>query len=211
MKCHVKQMYITIKNERGVALITILILSLIGMLMVSSLIYMVQSGVWASGSKKHYQLALETAHGGLNVLAMDAVQAGIQGTNLSSLGNYGGLLTRATSDACFQQKLTLTTSAANWSSCNLKDLTTPASNPDLVLTFPFPAPQPNMLVSSKIVNTGRGNSSTSANVLETGGVVNNNSGTVTPQHIPYLYQMEVLSQSANNPRERAWLSAIYAY
>ncbi|MDD3553949.1 MAG: hypothetical protein PHC35_05455 [Deltaproteobacteria bacterium] len=42
-------------------------------------------------------------------------------------------------------------------------------------------------------------------------MVNNNSGTVTPQHIPYLYQTEVLSQSANNPRERAWLSAVYAY
>lgn len=199
------------QNERGVALITTLILALIGMLMVSSLIYMVQSGIWGSGSRKNYQLALDAAHGGLNILTKDAVQAGIQGAKLSELGNYGGLLTGVTSDDCFRQKLTQTTSAANWSSCNLADLTTPTSNPDAVFTLTFPAPQPNMLVNAKIVNTGRGNSSTSQNVLETGGVVSNNSGTVTPQHIPYLYQTEVLAQSAQNPRERAWLSAIYAY
>lgn len=199
------------RNEKGVALVTTLILALIGMLMVSSLIYMVQSGVWGSGSRKHYQLALDAAHGGLNILTRDAVQAGIQGSALSAMGNYGGLLTGATSDACFQQKLTRTTSPTNWNNCNLADLATPTFNPDAVFTLTFPAPQPNMLVNAKIVNTGRGNSSTSQNVLETGGVVNNNSGTVTPQHIPYLYQTEVLAQSATNPRERAWLSAIYAY
>ncbi|MEZ0329750.1 MAG: pilus assembly PilX N-terminal domain-containing protein [Dissulfuribacterales bacterium] len=198
-------------NERGVALVTTLILALIGMLMVSSLIYMVQSGIWSSGSRKNYQLALEAAHGGLNILTKDAVQAGIQGSALSAVGNYGGLLTGATTDACFQQKLTQTTSSTNWSSCNLTDLTTPTFNPDVVFTFTFPAPQPNMVVNAKIVNTGRGNSSTSQNVLETGGVESNNSGTVMPQHIPYLYETEVLAQSATNPRERAWLSAIYAY
>lgn len=211
MKGYNKNFGWIINNQHGVALVTTLILALIGMLMVSSLIYMVQSGIWGSGSRKNYQLALDAAHGGLNILTRDAVQAGIQGANLSALGNYGGLLTGATSDACFRQKLTQTYSAANWSSCNLADILTPTSNPDTIFTMTFPAPQPNMLVNAKIVNTGRGNSSTSQNVLETGGVVNNNSGTVMPQHIPYLYQTEVLAQSATNPRERAWLSAIYAY
>lgn len=216
MKLDTNEFKLIIQNERGIALITTLILALIGMLMVSSVIYMVQTGVWASGSKKHYQLGLDVAHGGLNILTKDAVQAGIQGRALSTIGNYGGLLTGTTSDACFSQKLTLSTRDWDRNSCNLEDLANPQSNPDLRFTFRFPAPQPNipqlnMVVNAKIVNTGRGNSSTSQNVLETGGVVNNNSGTVTPQHIPYLYQIEVLAQSANNSKERAWLSALYAY
>lgn len=209
MKLDTHYLHLMIQNEKGVALVTTLILALIGMLMVSSVIYMVQTGVWASGSRKHYQLALDAAHGGLNILTKDAVQVGIQGSALSTIGNYGGLLTGTTSDACFQQKLTQPTS--NWNNCNLIDLVNPSSNPDAVFTLTFPAPQPNMIINAKIVNTGRGNSSTSQNVLETGGVVNNNSGNVTPQHIPYLYQTEVLAQSQQNPRERAWLSAIYAY
>ncbi len=209
MKFNTHDSHLIIQDEKGVALVITLILALIGMLMVSSVIYMVQTGVWASGSRKHYQLALDAAHGGLNILTRDAVQAGIQGSALSAIGNYGGLLIGATSDACFQQKLTKTT--ADWSNCVLADLANPTVSPDAVFTLTFPAPQPNMVVNAKIVNTGRGNSSTSQNVLETGGVVNNNSGAVTPQHIPYLYQTEVLAQSEVNPRERAWLSAIYAY
>jgi hypothetical protein len=50
-------------NEKGIALITALLLGLVGMLMIASLLYMTGTGIWISGSKIRYQAALESSHG----------------------------------------------------------------------------------------------------------------------------------------------------
>ena len=173
-----------------------LILGLVGMLMMASLLYMAGTGIWTSGSKNRYQAALESAQGGLILFAKEIIQRGVGGATPSSMGTYGGILTPL--DANFTTKLTTTG-------------VYPAPPPaDATMTLPFAAPSPNMIVNTTILSTSRGNSGTSANVLVGGGVVNNNSGTVTPQHIPYLYQTETQAQSVN-AQENARLSAIYAY
>jgi len=190
-------------NERGVALVMALVLGLIGMLMIASLLYMAGTGIWTSGSKKRYQEALEASHGGMDFFAKEIIQNGVGGTTLSAMGNYGGVLAQIISNANFTTKLTTTG--------RLGIAGYPADNPDVTLTLAFPAPTPNVTVNNAILNTNRGNSGTSANVLVGGGVVSNSSGTVTPQHIPYLFQTETQGQRATGPRERARLSAIYAY
>lgn len=190
-------------NERGVALVMALILGLIGMLMIASLLYMAGTGTWTSGSKKRYQTALEVSHGGMNFFAKEIIQRGVGGTPLSTMGTYGGILTSLIADADFTTKLTTTG--------DINDGVYPDDNPDATLTLPFTAPTPNMTVNTAILRTSRGNSGTSSNVLVGGGVVNNSSGTVTPQHIPYLFQTEIQGQSAANSRERARLSGTYAY
>jgi hypothetical protein len=177
-----------------------LILGLIGMLMVGSLLYMAGTGIWVSGSKNRYQAALESAHGGLSFFAKEIIQRGVGGATLASMGTYGGILTALDPD--FATKLTTTGSLGVGGY--------PANNPDVTLTFPSVAPNPNMVVNSTVLSTSRGNSGTSSNVLVGGGVVSNNSGTVTPQHIPYLYETEIQAQSVNS-QENARLSAIYAY
>jgi len=195
-----------LRNERGIALITALILALVGMLMTASLLYMAGTGIWTSGSKVRYQTALGSSHGGLNFFAKEIIQRGVGGTTLSGMGNYGGgvfTLTPLATDANFTAKLTTTGSLGVGGY--------PATNPDATLTLTFEAPTPNMIVSTTILSTSRGNSGTSSNVLVGGGVVSNNSGTITPQHIPYLYQTEIQAQNATNPIENARLSAIYAY
>ena len=195
-----------LRNERGIALITALILALVGMLMMASLLYMAGTGIWTSGSKIRYQTALESAHGGLNFFAKEIIQRGVGGATLGDMGNYGGgvfTLTSLVTNADFTAKLSTTG--------RVGDGTYPATNPDATLTFTFEAPSPNMIVSTTILSTSRGNSGTSSNVLVGGGVVSNNSGTITPQHIPYLYQTEIQAQNATNPIENARLSAIYAY
>ena len=189
-------------NERGIALITALLLGLVGLLMISSLLYMTGTGIWTSGSKVRYQTALESSHGGLNFFAKEIIQRGVGGTTLNAMGTYGGILTPLASNAQFTAKLTTTGS--------LGVAGYPANTPDATLTLPFAVPTPNMIVNTTILSTSRGNSGTSSNVLVGGGVVSNNSGTVTPQHIPYLYQTEIQGQSAN-AQENARLSSIYAY
>ncbi|MCX5871247.1 MAG: hypothetical protein NTY00_11590 [Deltaproteobacteria bacterium] len=177
-----------------------LILGLVGMLMMASLLYMAGTGIWTSGSRNRYQTALESAHGGLIFFAKEIIQRGVGGVTLASMGTYNGILTAL--DLNFATKITTTGSLGVGAY--------PANNPDATLTLPFTAPTPNMIINTTILSTSRGNSGTSANVLVGGGVVSNNSGTVTPQHIPYLYQTEIKAQSVNT-QENARLSAIYAY
>jgi len=178
-------------------------LGLIGMLMVLSLLALIDTGTWISGSKKRYQIALDAAHGGMNFFAKEIIQRGLAGTNLSAMSNYGDLnLTRIISDADFITKLT-TTGQVN-------DGTYPNSTSDMTVTFPFPS-APSVAVNTTILSTSRGNSGSSSNILQGGGVVNNNSGNLTPQHIPYLYQTQIQGQNATSPRENARLSSIYAY
>lgn len=190
-------------NEKGIALVMALVLGLVGMLMITAILYMVGTGTWMGGSKKRYQTALSASHGSMNFFAREIIQRAVGGATLSSLGTFGGILTPVASDANFTTKLTTTG--------RIGDAGYPVDNPDATLTFTFTAPTPNMTVNTAIVGTSRGNSGTSSNVLVGGGVVNNSSGTVTPQHIPYLYQTEIQTQSGIFARERARLSAIYAY
>lgn len=184
-------------NERGVALVMALVLGLVGMLMITAILYMVGTGTWTSGSKKRYLTALEASHGGMNFFTKEIIQNGVAGTSLSAMGTYGGLLAPGP-DVNFANKLTTTG-------------VYPATPVDATLTLTFQAPTPNIIVNATILSTNRGNSGTSQNVLVGGGVVSNSSGTVTPQHIPYLFQTDIQGQSAVNPRERARLSAVYAY
>lgn len=190
-------------DERGMALVTALILGLIGMLMLTSLLYMAGTSIWTSGSKKRYQTALEASHGGMDFFAKEIIQRGIGGASLSAMGTYGGILAPLISDANFTQKLSTTG--------DVNDGTYPNTNPDMTLTLAFTAPTPNIIVNTAILRTSRGNSGTSSNILVGGGVVNNSSGTVTPPHIPYLFHTEIQGQSASISRENARLSATYAY
>ncbi len=189
-------------NERGIALVSALLLGLIGMLMVLSLLLMVDTGTWISGSKKRFQMALDAAHGGMNFFAKEIIQRGLGGTGLSGMGTYGGLLTPVISDANLTKKLTTTG--------KIGDVTYSNDPLDATLTLTFPT-GPNIAVNTVILSTSRGNSGTSSNLLESGGVVNNQSGTITPLHIPYLYQTEARGQNATNPIENARLSSLYIY
>ena len=196
-------------NERGVALVMALVLGLVGMLIITAILYMVGTGTWLSGSQKRYQAALDAAQGGMTFFVREIVQRCIGGESLNALGsanaNYNGLLTTgAVSDTEFKRKLTTTGVAG-------VDVGYPTTTPDATLTFAFQSPTPNMTVNTTIVGTSIGNSGASANLLVGGGVVSNNSGTITPQHIPYLFRTDVQGQSAVSSREKANLSGIYAY
>jgi hypothetical protein len=194
-----------LRDENGIALVSALMLGLIGMLMVASLVLLVDSGTWISGSKVRYQVALDAAHGGMNFFAKEIVQKGLGGTSLTAMSSYGDLdLKPVTNNADFLKKLTTT------GDITVTDGSYPTSKEDVNITFNFPA-APSITVNTAILSTSRGNSGTSSNILQGGGVVNANSGTLAPQHIPYLYQTQTVGQSTANPRENAGLSSLYAY
>lgn len=191
-----------INNEKGIALVSALMLGLIGMLMVASLLAMVNSGTWLSGSKKRYQMALDAAHGGMILFSKEIIELGLGNTSLSAMGNYGMALSPVVSDADFATKLTTTGRTS--------DGTFPSAPLDVTMTFDLPDGL-NIGVNTTILSTSRGNSGIASNSLQTGGVVNANSATITPQHIPYLYEISNQGQNTSNPIENARLSSIYAY
>ena len=211
-----KNVWHPLDNQRGVALVTSLMLGVFGMLMVLALVYLVSTGTWISGAKVRYQRALDSAYGGIQFFVSEIIQRGIGGATLTSMGAFGNMNVVANiSNADFASKLTTTgfvNDPAEDATRPYPDnsLTSNAPNDfaDIVATFTMPNGN-NITVSNTILSTTRGNSGTSSNLLLSGGVVNNSSGTFTPQHFPYLYQVETRGQGAAN--ENARLSGIYAY
>jgi hypothetical protein len=203
-----------INNQQGIALVSALIFGVIGMLMVSSLLLMVDSGTWLSGSKKRYHMALNATHGGMDFFTKEVIQSGLGGTTLGTMGSFDGILTTnvAISNPEFTTKLTTRgdTTDGFWPyDPNIGNTANAFVIPDATVSFSFPGA--NINVATTILSTNRGNSGLAANVLQGGGVVNNGGNAITPQHIPYLYQTVSQGQSAVNARENARLSAIYAY
>lgn len=189
-------------NEKGMALVMSLVLGLIGMVMLLSLIYMVGTATWIGGAKNRYLTALASARGGMDFFTKEIVSRGLGGTSLGSMGTYGGLVSTGgfgfTSDANFLTKLTTTGSYA-------------IATPDARFTFANPSGGPATVVDSTIGDSSLGNSGVAANVLQGGGVVNNNAGTITPQQIPYLFRTENSARSAAGTNENARLSSLYVF
>lgn len=196
-----------LKDERGMALVMALVLGVIGMLMLASVLFMVRIGTETSGSQKYYEQASTSAHGAMTLFTKEIMQNALAGTPLAGMGaTYGtAALTLAPviADADFTRKLT----TSGW----IGDGTYPVDDPDATLTLTFPGATPDITVNATVRATSRGNSGTSANVLVGGGVISNSTGTVIPQHIPYLYHVDIRAQSATSTGENARLSAIYAY
>ncbi|MBA4371561.1 MAG: hypothetical protein C0402_01725 [Thermodesulfovibrio sp.] len=207
-----------IQNEKGVALVMVLIFAMVGLAIVSAMLFMLTQGTMMSGANKMFKSADEAGLGGV-AAAVDMVK----NRGITNLGTV-------VLDACLQDKLTLTRGTwgtTNWVNCtppviNTADsakrhsFTIEATNdiPDVTRNFPGP-PGTTFTMQAKIVDTVRGNSDVSGLVtsgsLGGAGTVASNSGQVTPPPIPYLYRIEVQTQNTANPAENSRYSALYAY
>jgi len=206
-----------LKNEKGLALVTVLVLSLITLAIISALIYMVIQGTRVSGAYKRYGTALEAASGGAEIAAdfindrgkmvipgllnlpnsCDCGDPDNPNDNLDSLGVR----------TCLCDKLC--DSTADWlAGCNLT--LDPTDSPDLV--FDLAGINTNYHVSVKIVDTIRGNSDLSGETLAGAGVVSSTSGMISAPPVPYLHRVEINSEDiAGVLEERSRISALYAY
>ncbi len=194
-----------------------LVLSLIALAIISALIYFVTQGTFISGFQKRYRTAQEASLGGVEFMTKEIIEKTISGNPLSSLGDYDGMMNVGVTDECFNTKLTQQTS--NWGE-DCSHTLDPKDNPDITLTLHSVSSQPNFKVYAKIVDTlggiagsssMPGNSDTSGLSLEGLGVAESGSGMITPQHIPYLYRIEIQGERSVNPDERANFSVLYAY
>lgn len=192
-----------LRNEKGIALVMVLILSAIALAVMAGLIYMITSGTQISGMQKRYKTALEAGKGGADVTYQLIAARGnpnIPGINFN----------QTASSTCLTDKLNKST--ANWTSTCDKSLNIiPGTTSTYDMYFDLgESPYPTYRIYSKIVDTVEGNSGGDEGLLGK-GVVSAGSAEVTVVSMPYLYTLEVNAENQTNPSERAKLSILYQY
>lgn len=187
-----------LNNQKGIAMIMVLILSAIVLSFTAGVLYLITQGTILSGVEKRYATALEAGFGGSEVM-----QQLIDSRGVLTITDYGIDLDTAT-DPCLEEKMNLHTE--DWTACNPDRVTKDANeSPDFSLTLG------EYTVNAKIIDTSRGNSNTSGTALGGTGVVTSTGGLITPPPIPYIYTIDVRTQRTTEPAERAEITAVYAY
>jgi hypothetical protein len=211
-------------NEKGIALVMILVLSAIALAIMAGLIYMITTGTQVSGMQKRYKTALEAGVGGSDITYH---LIGLRGepsstaSFLTALSTISPALT--TSNSCTGTNrdgkpftglaAKLNTPSTSWSAdCNTDSV---AINPAVLTTYDMrldlgASPYPTYRVYAKIVDTVEGNTGGEEGLLGK-GVVYVGSGEISVMKIPYLYAIEVDAENRDNPSERAKLSILYQY
>ena len=229
----------TWNNEKGIALVTTLMLTLIALAMTLLLLYIATQNTTLSGSQKRYRNSLQASYGGVGVITDEVIPLLFK--DYSSTGaftitknamtakfsNIG--LTVISSDSCLSQKLGMPTS--NWASCSAaqqsSSLASIKSSPDITFVLKGATDATGYRVYTKIVETMAGNTDTSANaIVKSADVLNGSSllsgtgaaynaatgtGGVRVEHIPVKYHIEVQGERATNTAEKSNLSVLYAY
>jgi hypothetical protein len=206
MKSQNSKLKIQKMDEKGIALVMVMVLSLIALAIVSALLFMLTQGTRESGAYRFFKTAEEASIGGTEIASQFIRSRGK--LNLPTANNPW-----ITTDACLNEKLTL--SKTDWTSnCSATEKSLGIIETDNT-TFDMSFDLGDYRVYAKIVDTVQGNSDTGGIVtsgsLGGGGVVASNSGIVSPPHVPYLYRMEIQAQKILNPVEHSRLAILYAY
>ncbi len=185
----------TLRNEKGFALAFVLILAVIALGMTLAMLVMVGRGSFLSGQQKRFRTAVEASRGGAEAM-MELISG-------------GGILTTPYLNRAYDNAITtkLEKKTGNWGVGLDNSITIDPGNAS---TYDLRIDLGSYRVYSKIVDTVEGNSAASEGLLKS-GVVSSGAGEVTVVNVPYLYTIEVLSQSASNPSDRSKLSVLYQY
>jgi len=200
------------QQQDGVALVTSLVMTMISLTIVMAVMYMITQSIERTGALKRYKTALEASYGGTDIIMKEIVPEVLKnyasGTLISDMETaYGAIsLDVSVTAACLQDKLTKGT--ASWAtSCS--QTPSPKAAPDMSFQLQATGGQP-YTIYTKIIDTINGNTDVSGLQLEGAGVAES-LAVITPQHIPYVYRLEVQAERSANATEQANMSVLYAY
>ncbi|HBX43180.1 MAG TPA: hypothetical protein DEH27_05040 [Deltaproteobacteria bacterium] len=183
------------RNEKGVVIVFVLLLALVGLITIAGLLHMLARSGYVSGQQKRYNTALEAGRGGVEATLEVVADRGQDKMGLTNLVLGADLDTKLMSPTESWGMGVDSSSAIN-----------PAVNNSYDIRFDLG----NYRIYTKIVDTVDGNSGADTGLLKA-GVVNAGSGEVTVMNIPYLYTIEELTETPGNASERAKLSVLYQY
>jgi hypothetical protein len=212
-----------IRNEKGIALVTSLMLTLISLAVVMALMYFVTAGIQVSAANKRYKNVVEAAYGGVSL----AVNEFIPSLNNAIFGDYSSDLTALLgkygssnidlalpSGNCLKTKLDNAT--VDWGACSRS--LDPRDKPDM--TFVLKSSLTNhttdagFRVFTKIVDTpvkGNTDKADNANLSKGENITESAEIEGTGVTIPTTYRVEVRAERETNPKEKANISVLYAY
>ncbi len=196
-------------NERGVALILVLMIATIALAVTATLLYIISVNSRMTGIEKRYESALDAGE------AVTGVASDIIGQrfDITDTGHHyvlpGAGFTpnplMTTASGCWQAKMYSNT--ANWPVGCDADFNVSQSSYDFHYTT---GGAPSFDVYAKIINTVAGNSAPDLG-LRKNGVVAASPGDLAVPSRPYMYMIEVAAINQSNPSERARVSMLYQY
>lgn len=203
--------YIIKKND-GIALVTALIMTLISLTIVMAVMYMINMNITRTGAMKSYRTALEASHGGTDMVIKEIVPELLK--NFANVDFVDDLQTQFstinftvnTTAECIQDKLTKKSGDWDAACSQTQDL---RAARDFSFQLQATGGQP-YSIYTKIIDTIVGNTDTSGLQLEGAGVAESTS-VLSPQHVPYVYRVEVQGERENNPSAQANIEVLYAY
>jgi len=218
-----------LKNEKGIALITALMFTLMALGIILTTMYMLTQGTKISAANKSYKTALEASYGAADLLTKDILPTIFQNhTSASSIAavalNFPTVNMTIPNSNCFAQKNQKST--AHWNDTGLcvadSKSAVPTLLPDMTFTLKARNDDAGFKVYAKITDTRCGgdpslgqkctNSDSGAiEGLDTGGGVASVAAPIAVERKPAYYRLEIQGERASNPRERSKLSVLYAY
>lgn len=201
-----------LKNNKGVALVTSLMLTLISLTIIMALMYMITRSTTVSASLKRYKTALEASYGGSELYTKDILPFVLQNYENANLATELSSTFAAvnpqllTTLNCIQSKLS--SPSSNWPA-GCSNTAEPKKSPDLTFQLSATSGAP-YTIYSKIVDTLLGNTDISGLQLEGAGVAEAQSG-ITPQHFPYVYRLELQGERSVGATAQANIEVLYAY
>ncbi len=203
-----------IRNEKGIALVTALMFTLVCLAIIMTLMYYVLTSTKMSAAQKRYRNSLEASYGGTELVTKTIIPAlfsNYSGGKVSLLADFGnpsqlGLYLGP------DLKTKLNNPTANWGSAS--KTVNPKDSPDITFSLRGQTTSSHFKVYSKIVDTVPGVGLVDASgidYLDPGmGTAGTSNSTQSPR-TPNVYSIEVQGEAEVNPKEKAALSVLYAY
>ncbi|MHB8057963.1 MAG: hypothetical protein ACYDHC_08725 [Desulfuromonadaceae bacterium] len=215
-------------NNKGIALVTSLMLTLISLTIVMYLLLMITSGTKVSGANKRYRTALEASYGATNLVINDAIPlifTQVIANGGGSAAIFDDLYPASVnftlgSDSCVMDKLTKPTAQWGVGCSNTSD---PKVGADFTLNLNSTSADSAYAVSAKIVDSecpdkraypaGKctGSDLSGYEMLDGGQGSTGGSSGITPKAMPATYRIEIIGEKSDNPKEKSRLSVLYAY
>ncbi len=222
-----------VKNEKGIALVTALLFTLLSLGIIMVLLYMITLGTKVTAANKTYKTALEASYGATDLITKNILPSIFQNyTTGSSIAMFAGGASFASvalavpNSDCFARKTTQNTSEWNTGGQCVDNTAMKSSlasvRPDMIFNLKADNDSGGFNVYTKIVDTRCGGDSSigqkctnsdSGGVegLDPGGGVASVDAAITVARKPAYYRIEVQGERVSNPREKSKLSILYAY
>ncbi len=198
-------------NNKGIALLTALMMTFISLTIVMAVMYMVTQSIQQGGQTKRYRTALEASYGGADALVKQVLPVIIDSSFKSDFTLFS---VSYPNDANCSVAAKLTLSSNEWATlCDQSP--EPNKSPDITFQLPASAGGQSYTVYSKIIDTLVGNTDMSAggggDALAGGVVEAGGGGGIDVKHIPYVYRLEVQAERTVGATEQANITVLYAY